>query len=102
MNTTLHLRELGKLHQAMIAWKNPRLRARLIYTWSHPSHPHSFRYIENSLMWDRLLSLRSFQEVDLAAEDYGHTLRTIAKDLPSVFWDLWNESRNLSSAATVL
>lgn len=78
--------DLGRLEYGRILWANPASRERLIRHWTSPSHPHHARFAKHRALVEQVLA-PSKDDVLLDAElrAQGHSLRTAAREIPSVF-----------------
>jgi hypothetical protein len=94
--TALNLEDEARLQYSRILWKNPRTRRRLLYVWEHPDHPHRERFEENRELIIGLLEGADPQAyVDsLALKKWS--LRTLTREIPSVIWEFWDESKEPS------
>lgn len=78
--------DLGRLEYGRLLWANPASRERLIRHWTSPSHPHHARFAEYRALVEKVLG--SAQEdglLDAGLRAQGHSLRTVAREIPPVF-----------------
>jgi len=83
-----------RLQFAREMWKKPETRRRLLYVWEHPNHPHREHFEENRSLIEGLLECTEPQQyVDTVAGADKWSLRTLTREIPSVIWALWDESK---------
>src|ERR1700748_2348685 len=88
------LEDDARLHYSRVLWKNPQYRRRLLFVWEHPEHPHRERFEENRSLIEGLLECSEPQQyVDTVAGPDKWSLRTLTREIPSVIWTLWDESK---------
>ncbi len=94
----LSLEDESRLQYSRILWKNPRTRRRLLFVWEHPDHPHRERFEEN-----RALVIGLLEHADpaayVAAVGGTWSLRTLTREIPSVIWEFWDESKAATQPA---
>jgi hypothetical protein len=90
------LEDRARLEYSRLLWKNPDSRRRLLFVWEHPEHPHRERFQEKrSLIVGFLESPDPQRYVDsLPGKEWS--LRTLAREIPSVIWALWDKSADLA------
>jgi hypothetical protein len=94
-----NLDELGLLSGARVLWRNPRNQARLRYVWTHAENPQREFFLANEAMIIAVLEARE-EDLESTAARFGQTVRTVAKDLPSVFPKLWEESARVNPVSS--
>jgi len=78
--------DLGRLEYGRLLWKNPASRARLLSHWKSPSHPHHARFAQKRALVERVLAPSADDfALDVALRADGHSLRTVAREIPPVF-----------------
>jgi hypothetical protein len=88
----LSLEDESRLQYSRILWRNPRTRRRLLYVWEHPDHPHRHRFEANRTLVVGLLE-HTDPAAFVATLSGTWSLRTLTREIPSVIWDLWDESK---------
>jgi hypothetical protein len=95
--TDLNLEDEARLQYSRILWKNPRTRRRLLYVWEHAEHPHRDRFKENRALVVGFLECENPQlYIDSVAGRSKWSLRTLTREIPSVIWEFWDESKELT------
>src|SRR5450631_3034572 len=94
--TTLSLDDEARLQYSRILWRNPRTRSRLLYVWEHPEHPHRERFEENRALVVGLLEGENPQAYVDSLQPRKWSLRTLTREIPSVIWEFWDESKELA------
>lgn len=94
----LSLEDESRLQYSRILWRNPRTRRRLLYVWEHPDHPHRERFEENRALVVGLLEHKD-PAAYVAAVGGTWSLRTMTREIPSVIWSLWDESKSVAGPA---
>ncbi len=87
------LEDAARLQYSRILWRNPQTRARLLYVWEHPEHPHRERFEENRALVEGLLECTDPDAYARTASGGKWSLRTLTREIPSVIWSLWDESK---------
>ena len=78
--------DLGRLEYGRLLWRNPAARKRLLHHWTSPSHPHHARFARNRALVEMVLvSATQDSALDAALRRKGHSLRTVAREIPPVF-----------------
>ena len=96
----LSLDDEARLQYSRILWRNPRTRRRLLYVWEHPEHPHRERFEENRDLVVGLLECENPESyVDTVAGRGKWSLRTLTREIPSVIWEFWDESKDVTRLA---
>ena len=96
--TKLSLEDEARLEYSRLLWKNPRSRRRLLYVWEHPEHPHRERFEENRDLVVGFLECENPQVyVDSVAGRDKWSLRTLTREIPSVIWEFWDESKEVTA-----
>jgi len=89
----LDFEDEARLQYSRLLWRNSRTRARLLYVWEHPEHPHRERFEENRKLIVGFLECENPQAyVDTVAGSSKWSLRTLTREIPCVIWSLWDES----------
>ena len=97
--STLNLEDEARLQYSRILWKNSRTRRRLLFVWEHPEHPHRERFEENRSHIVGLLESSNPQEYIDAMHEKKWSLRTLTREIPSVIWEFWDESKEACAQA---
>jgi hypothetical protein len=95
----LSLDDEARLQYSRILWKNPRTRRRLLYVWEHPDHPHRERFEENRSLVVGLLEGENPQAYVDSLVPPKWSLRTLTREIPSVIWEFWDESKEVTKQA---
>ena len=78
--------DLGRLEYGRILWANPASRERLIRHWTSPSHPHHARFAKHRALVEKVLApAQDDGLLDAELRAQGHSLRSAAREIPSVF-----------------
>ena len=78
--------DLGRLEYGRLLWANPAARARLLRHWTSPSHPHHARFAAHRSLVESVLEPRvDDAALDQALRARGHSLRSVAREIPPVF-----------------
>jgi hypothetical protein len=78
--------DLGRLEYGRLLWSNPAARKRLLNHWTSTSHPHHARFAEKRALVVRVLTpAKDDSELDTVLRKEGHSLRTVAREIPPVF-----------------
>jgi len=79
--------DLGRLEYGRLLWSNPAARRRLLHHWTSPAHPHHARFAEKRALVERVLtsSAKDDSGLDAVLRTEGHSLRTVAREIPPVF-----------------
>jgi hypothetical protein len=78
--------DLGRLEYGRLLWRNPATRKRLLNHWTSPSHPHHARFAEKRALVEMALApATDDSSLDAALRTEGHSLRTVAREIPPVF-----------------
>ncbi len=94
--TELNYDDAARLQYSRILWRNPRMRRRLLYVWEHPDHPHRERFEENR---DLVVGLLEQPDPEVYVQSLvppKWSLRTLTREIPSVIWEFWDESKTKS------
>ena len=83
----IYFQEYAKLEYGRMVWRDPEFRQRLLRHWKDPRHPHAERFAEHEADVRYILESPkdSDAELDAALRKRGLSLRTIVKEIPSVF-----------------
>lgn len=83
----IYFQEYAKLEYGRLLWRVPESRQRLLRHWKDPRHPHAERFAEHESDVQHILSSPKGSDVELDAElrQRGLSLRTVVKEIPSVF-----------------
>lgn len=87
------LEDDARLHYSRLLWRNPQTRRRLLYVWEHPAHPHRKRFEENRALIEGLLECPNPPEYVATVAGEKWSLRTLTREIPSVIWEFWDESK---------
>jgi hypothetical protein len=86
--------DIARLEYGRMMWRRPAMRSRLLAHWSDPRHPYRERFIERRPVIERVLSSA---ENEPAIQQWlladGTSLRCVAREIPPVFGDFFEESR---------
>jgi hypothetical protein len=94
--TDAELEDAARLQYSRILWKNPRTRRRRLYVWEHPDHPHRERFQEIRPLVVGLLERPDPEAYIESLEPKKWSLRTLTREIPSVIWQFWDESKDES------
>src|ERR1700722_2336016 len=83
----IQLNEYAKLEYGRLVWRVPEFRERLLRHWRDPRHPHAERFAEHEADVRQVLERPkdSDEAVDIDLRRRGLSLRTVVKEIPSVF-----------------
>jgi len=83
----IHFQEYAKLEYGRLLWRIPDCRQRLLRHWKDPRHPHAERFAEHEADVQQILNSPKGSDMELDAElrQRGLSLRTVVKEIPSVF-----------------
>jgi len=78
--------DLGRLEYGRLLWKNPAARKRLLHHWTSAAHPHHARFAEKRALVEMALTgTTDDSALDAFLRTEGHSLRTVAREIPPVF-----------------
>ena len=78
--------DLGRLEYGRLLWSNPAARERLLAHWTSPSHPHRARFAEKRALVEMALAPATDDSaLDAVLRTEGHSLRSVAREIPPVF-----------------
>jgi hypothetical protein len=83
----IHIQEYAKLEYGRLLWRVPAYRQRLLRHWRDARHPHAERFAEHEAEVTRVLDSPKDSDRALDAElrQRNSSLRTVVKEIPSVF-----------------
>jgi len=83
----IYFQEYAKLEYGRLLWRVPEYRQRLLRHWKDPRHPHAERFAEHEADVRHILNSPkgSDAELDTELRQRGLSLRTVVKEIPSVF-----------------
>jgi hypothetical protein len=82
------LEDAARLHYGRLLWRRPATRDRLLRHWTDPRHPWAERFTERYRPFvDHVLKAGAEDDhvTDAWLRGCGHSLRTIAREIPPVF-----------------
>jgi hypothetical protein len=78
--------DLGRLEYGRLIWRDPMARKLLLNHWSSPAYPQHARFAKNRALVEMALAPTADDSVlDAALRRAGHSLRTVAREIPPVF-----------------
>jgi hypothetical protein len=86
------LEDAARLQYSRILWRTPENRARLLYVWEHPDHPHRERFEENRALIVGLLECPDPQLYVDGLPRGKWSLRTLTREIPAIIHEFWYES----------
>lgn len=83
----IYFQEYAKLEYGRMVWRDPQFRERLLRHWKDPRHPHAERFSEHEAEVRYILESPkgSDEKIDAELQKRGSSLRTVVKEIPSVF-----------------
>ncbi len=78
--------DIARFEYGRRLWRAIDMRHRLIAHWTDPRHPYHLRFREQrEIIEATLTSELGIADLDSLLRDRGHSLRTIAREIPPVF-----------------
>lgn len=78
--------DVARLEYGRLLWKSTTARKRLLAHWMNPEHPYSERFRTRRALVERILEATlSYDELDVAFREEGHSLRSVMREIPPVF-----------------
>jgi hypothetical protein len=83
----IYFQEYAKLEYGRMVWRVPQFRERLLRHWRDPRHPHAERFAKHEADVRYVLESPKGSDavVDAQLKQRGLSLRTVVKEIPSVF-----------------
>ena len=86
--------DIARFEYGRRMWARPAMRARLLAHWLDPRHPYRERFIERRPVIEGVLgSAENEPALQRRLLADGTSLRCVAREIPPVFGDFFDESR---------